>query len=399
MPEYKYVGRTLSGQPVNGVIEAATAEDAQNFLRKQRVVVDSLKKKQKDINIKFGTGVPPIEISRFTRQFSTMIEAGLPLVQCLEILGSQATNPNFSFVINSIRESVSSGSTLASAMGKHKKIFDELFVNMIEAGEVSGALETVLKRLAVYREKADKLARDIKGAMIYPAVMASVCVLVTWIMLVFILPIFAGMFDGLGAELPGPTKFVMRLSEILRANFIPMVIGVAAVIVTYKIIIKKDKAKFYRDKLLLKSPVFGDLLKKTAVARFCRTLGTLLQSGVPLIESLNVTAKTAGNFVIMKAIRKSILAISEGETISAPLEESGVFPQMVLQMINIGEQTGNLDEMLTRVADFYDEEVDAAVKNLTSMIEPLVIIVMGVVIGGLLIAMYLPLFDIVGQIK
>ncbi len=399
MPEWKYTGHTLSGAPVNGVLEAGSKDEVQTFLRKQRVVVDSIRKKQKDINITFGSGVPAVEISRFTRQFATMIESGLPLVQCLDILGGQSPNKIFAGVINAVRDSVSSGSTLAAALGKHKKIFDDLYVNMVEAGEVGGALETVLKRLAEYREAADKLTREVKGAMIYPAIMIFMTIAVTAIMLIFIIPVFAGMFDGLGATLPKPTLIVMGISDFLIANIVYIILIIIALIVVYNLLNKKEKTRYYVDKAKLAAPVLGDLLKKTAVARFCRTLSTLLQSGVNLIDALNITSKTAGNLVLTKAIRKAMISISEGDTITAPLEETNVFPPMVIQMINVGEQTGNMDDMLAKIADFYDEEVDAAVKNLTSMIEPVIIIVMGVVIGGLLVAMYLPMFDIIGQIS
>ncbi|MFP4459594.1 MAG: type II secretion system F family protein [Candidatus Zixiibacteriota bacterium] len=399
MPEFKYSGHTLGGQQVGGVLEAKTKDEVQSFLRKQRVVVDTIKKKPKDINIVIGSGVKAIEISRFTRQFATMIEAGLPLVQCLDILGGQQSNKIFSGVINSIRDSVSSGSTLAAALGRHKKIFDDLYVNMVEAGEIGGALETVLKRLAVYREKADKLAREVKGALIYPALMAFMCVAVTFIMLTWIVPIFSKMFSDLNAELPKPTQVVLQISDFMKSNVLFIGIGIVLFIVIFSILNKKPKTKYYIDKGKLMAPLLGDLLRKTAVARFCRTLSTLMGSGVNIIDALNITSKTAGNLVLQKAIRKAMMAISEGDTITAPLEESKVFPPMVIQMINVGEETGDMEGMLTKIADFYDEEVDAAVKNLTSMIEPVIIVIMGVVIGGLLVAMYLPMFDIVGQIK
>ncbi len=399
MAEWKYSGHTLGGAPVNGVLEAKTKDEVQTFLRKQRVVVDSIKKKPKEINITFGSGVPAVEISRFTRQFATMIESGLPLVQCLDILGGQSQNKIFSDVINAVRDSVSSGSTLAAALGRHKKIFDDLYVNMVEAGEVGGALEVVLKRLADYKEKADKLVREVKGAMIYPAIMATMLVLVTAIMLIFVIPVFAGMFDGLGAELPMPTRVVMMVSDFLIGNIVWIILGIIAIVVLFKMANKKDKTKYYIDKAKIGAPVFGDLMKKTAVARFCRTLSTLLQSGVNLIDALNITSKTAGNLVLTRAIRKAMISISEGDTITAPLEETGVFPPMVIQMINVGEQTGNMDDMLGKIANFYDEEVDAAVKGLTSMIEPIIIVIMGIVVGALMIAMYLPMFDIVGNIS
>jgi type IV pilus assembly protein PilC len=298
MAEFKYTGRTLSGSPVSGVLEAKTKEEVQNFLRKQRVVVDTIKKKPKDIQITFGSGVPAVEVSRFTRQFATMIEAGLPLVQCLDILASQQANRIFGAVIFAVKDSVSSGTTLAAALGRHKKIFDDLYVNMVEAGEIGGSLETVLKRLAIYREKSDKLVREVKGALVYPTMMAIMCVLSTFIMLTFIIPVFAGMFEGLDAELPKPTVIVMQISAFLRGNIVFIILGIIALVVVYVQLNRKETTRFYIDKIKLRLPVLGDLLRKTAVARFCRTLGTLQQSGVNLIDALNITSKTAGNLVL-----------------------------------------------------------------------------------------------------
>ena len=399
MPVFEYTGRTATGQTVSGTLEAKNKDELIRLLRKQRVIVTKIKKKPKQINIVIGSGVKPVEVSRFTRQFAVMIEAGLPLVQCLDILASQSTNKIFAKAIADIRDSVSSGSTLAQAMAKHKKIFDELYVNMVEAGEIGGALEVILRRLADYREKADAIRRKVKGALTYPAIVGTMMVIIAWVMLTFIVPIFAGMFESLGAELPKPTQIVINISNWLKRN-LPLIIGgLIGLAMAYKMGMKHQKTRYILDGIKLKLPVFGDLVRKNAVARFSRTLSTLLQSGVNIIDALNITAKTAGNAVIEKAIKDAIIAISQGETITAPLEESGVFPPMVIQMINVGEKTGNMDEMLSRVADFYDEEVDAAVESLTALIEPLMTVVMGVVVGGLLIAMYLPMFDIIGKIK
>ncbi|RKZ30224.1 type II secretion system F family protein [bacterium] len=399
MPQFKYEGRTSTGTTIEGVLEAKTADEVTALLRRQRIVVTKVKKKPKSMDIVIGSGVKNVEISRFTRQFAVMIEAGLPLVQCLDILAEQTPNKIFSKAIAKVRDTVSSGSTLASALGKHKKIFNELYVNMVEAGEMGGALETILRRLADYREKADKLVRKVKGAMVYPTMVSVVAVAATWGMLTFIVPVFAGMFEGLGAELPGPTKIVLAVSGFLKSHILQMVIAVIVLVVVYVILNKKKTTKFYIDAIKLHMPIIGNLLRKTAVSRFCRTLSTLLQSGVNLIDALNITAKTAGNLVLTKAIHNAMIAISEGETITSPLAETKVFPPMVIQMIGVGEKTGNMDEMLAKIADFYDEEVDAAVAALTSMIEPLVIVFMGGVIGAILIAMYLPMFDIIGQIK
>lgn len=399
MPVFEYSGKTPSGAVVSGTLEARDKEELQKFLRKQRVIATSIKQKRKQIEIYLGAKVKSVELSRFTRQFATMIEAGLPLVQCLEILASQTQNKYFGRAINEIRDSVAGGSTLAAALGKHKEIFDELYVNMVEAGEIGGALETILKRLADYREKTDRLKRKVKGAMVYPAIISIVAVGVTVIMLTFIVPIFAGMFEGLGAELPKPTQIVMDISDMLKHNFLFIIGFIVAFIVTYKLLGKNPKTRFYLDKVKLAVPMIGMLIKKTAISRFTRTLGTLLKSGVNLIDALGITGKASGNLVLQRSIQHAMISISEGETITTPLEESKVFPPMVLQMIGVGEKTGNLDAMLEKIAQFYDEEVDAAVETLTAMIEPVIIVVMGVVIGGLLIAMYLPMFDIIGQIK
>ncbi|MCD6532139.1 type II secretion system F family protein [bacterium] len=399
MPVFEYTGRTATGQTVSGTLEAKNKDELIRLLRKQRVIVTKIKKKPKHINIVIGSGVKAVEVSRFTRQFAVMIEAGLPLVQCLDILASQSTNKIFAKTLADIRDAVSSGSTLAQAMAKHKKIFDELYVNMVEAGEIGGALEVILKRLADYREKADTIRRKVKGALTYPAIVGTMLILIAWVMLTFIVPIFAGMFESLGAELPKPTQIVINISNWMKKNMFMMIAVFIGLIIAYKVGMKYPKTKYILDSIKLKLPVFGELIRKTAVARFSRTLSTLMQSGVNIIDALNITAKTAGNSVVEKAIKDAIIAISQGETITTPLEESGVFPPMVIQMINVGEKTGNMDEMLSRVADFYDEEVDAAVETMTALIEPLMTVVMGVVVGGLLIAMYLPMFDIIGKIK
>ena len=399
MPVFEYTGRTPTGQTVSGTLEAKNKQELMQLLRRQRVIVTNVKRKSKSLNLTIGTGVKAVEISRFTRQFAVMIEAGLPLVQCLDILAAQTTNKVLAKVIANVRDTVSSGSTLADALAKEKKVFDQLYVSMIEAGEVGGALDVILKRLADYREKADAIKRKIKGALTYPAIMLVMLVLISFVMLTFVIPIFAGMFEGLGAELPKPTQIVINLSNWLKGNLHLIIGGVILIIIIYKLMRKNSKTRYYLDYLFLKLPLFGMLIRKTAVARFSRTLGTLIQSGVNIIDALQVTAKTAGNDVIARAIKNAIIAISQGETIARPLEESRVFPPMVVQMINVGEKTGNLDTMLAKIADFYEEEVDSAVETLTAMIEPLMTVVMGIVVGGLLVAMYLPMFDIIGKIK
>lgn len=399
MPVFEYKGRSLGGVSVAGELEAKNRQELERMLRGRRILVTQVKKKPMEIKFGFTSKrVSKVEISRFTRQFATMISAGLPMVQCLEILGGQAERPEMRRIINEVRESVSSGTTLSEALARHKKVFDELFTNMVEAGEVGGALDTILVRLAVYREKADQLSRKVKGAMVYPSVVVVVALGVTWAMLTFIVPVFAKMFSGLGAELPEPTQVVLAISGFLSSNVFTLIGGIIVGGLTFRWWVKTDSGRLTFDKFLLKTPMFGTLIRKSAVARFTRTLGTLLQSGVSILDALEITAKTAGNRVIQIAIRKSVVSIAEGDTITAPLKESGVFPPMVTQMIHVGEQTGGLDEMLAKIADFYDEEVDAAVDALTSIIEPVIIVFMGVVIGGILIAMYLPMFDIIGKI-
>ncbi len=399
MPIYDYKGKTLGGKQIQGELKAKNRSELERLLRTNKILVTSVSKKPSQINIKFGTGVKKIDISRFTRQFATMISAGLPMVQCLEILSSQMESPEFRKIINEVKESVQSGSTLSEALSKHKKIFDDLYVNMVEAGEVGGALDTILVRLAHYREKADRLIRKVKGALVYPVVVMIVAVGVTFAMLRFIVPIFAKMFSGLGAELPGPTQFVLGISNFLQANTIVMILGLIGLAIGYKLFVRRPEGRLMVDKMKLRMPLLGDLIRKSAISRFTRTLSTLLSSGVSILDALNITARTSGNMVLQNTIKRSMLSIAEGETITAPLKESGVFPPMVTQMISVGEKTGGLDDMLTKIADFYDEEVDAAVAALTSIIEPVIIVFMGAMIGGILIAMYLPMFDIIGKIN
>ncbi len=398
MPVFEYKGKTIGGTMVSGELKAKSRADLERILRRKRILANKISRKPSEINIKFGSGIKKVHISRFTRQFATMIGAGLPMIQCLEILAAQSDSAEMRKIITDIKESVSGGSTLAEAMRKHLKVFDELYVNMVEAGEVGGALDTILVRLAGYREKADALVRKVRGAMMYPIVIVVVATGITIAMLTWIVPVFAKMFSGLGAELPMPTQVVLRISGFLQQNILLMVGGLITAIVAYKLVKKTDLGALKIDAAKLRMPMLGTLVRKSAVARFTRTLGTLLSSGVSILDALEITAKTAGNRVLQDAIRKSVISIAEGDTITAPLKETGVFPPMVTQMISVGEKTGGLDDMLSKIADFYDEEVDAAVSALTSIIEPVIIVFMGVVIGGILIAMYLPMFDIIGQI-
>ncbi len=398
MPEFEYKGKTLAGAAVAGTLKAKSKADVERVLRQNRILVKSITKKSPEINIKFGTGIKRVEISRFTRQFATMIGAGLPMVQCLDILANQSPNKELQKIITQVKEGVSGGATLSEAMARHPKVFDPLYTNMVEAGEVGGALDAILVRLATYREKADKLIRKVKGAMVYPSVIMVVAAGVTIGMLTFIVPVFAKMFGGLNADLPMPTQVVLRISNFLKSNFMYLTGGTVAAFIAFLYWKKTPAGGLIWDKILLNMPVLGDLVRKSSVARFTRTLGTLLASGVSILDALDITAKTAGNKVIANAINKSVMAIAEGDTITAPLKETGVFPPMVTQMISVGEKTGGLDDMLSKIADFYDEEVDDAVSALTSVIEPIIIVFMGVVIGAILVAMYLPMFDIIGKI-
>jgi type IV pilus assembly protein PilC len=399
MPVFDYKGKTLGGKAVAGELKAKNRAELERYLRTNKILVTSVSKKPSQIQIRIGTGIKKIDISRFTRQFATMISAGLPMVQCLEILASQTESQELRKVINEVKESVQSGSTLSEAMGRHKKVYDELYVNMVEAGEVGGALDTILIRLALYREKGDKLVRKVKGAMVYPMVVMIVAVGVTFAMLRFIVPVFAKMFSGLGAELPAPTQMVLNISQFLQKNTLLMIAGAIVLGIAYGFYVRKPSGRLVVDKLKLRMPLIGDLIRKSSISRFTRTLSTLLSSGVSILDALNITARTSGNMVLQNAIKKAMLSIAEGETITAPLKDSGVFPPMVTQMISVGEKTGGLDDMLSKIADFYDEEVDAAVSALTSIIEPVIIVFMGAMIGGILIAMYLPMFDIIGKIS
>ena len=398
MPVFEYKGKTLAGAAVKGELKANSRADLERVLRQNRIVVSSISKKAPEIQIRIGTGIKRIEVSRFTRQFATMIGAGLPMVQCLDILATQMENKEFAKIVQNVKDGVQGGATLSEALARHPKIFDQLYTNMVQAGEVGGALDAILNRLALYREKADQLIRKVKGAMVYPAVIVVVAAAVTVGMLAFIVPVFAKMFGGVGAELPAPTQVVLGISHFLQDNFLFLIFGTLGGLGFFIWWKRTPAGALMWDRFLLVSPILGNLVRKSSIARFTRTLGTLLASGVSILEALEITAKTAGNLVVANAINKSVLAIAEGDTITGPLKETGVFPPMVTQMIAVGEKTGGLDEMLNKISDFYDEEVDEAVTALTSVIEPIIIVFMGIIIGGILIAMYLPMFDIIGKI-
>ncbi len=391
---FVWKGKTAKGESLSGEYEATDRKVVGNYLRKRRIVISSIKKKPKDIEISFlqkkGVGVKDLAV--FTRQFATMVNAGLPLVQCLDILGRQLEKPHFKKVVQDVMADVEGGTTLAEAMEKHPKIFSDLYVNMIAAGEAGGILDVILNRLAVFLEKADALARKVKGAMTYPVIVLTVAGGACIFMLMFVIPVFAKMFSDFGGELPTPTRIVMNLSDFIRGYWWALLSGSLAISFAYKTYRKTENGRFVTDKLAMKVPVLGTVIQKSAVARFTRTLGTLISSGVPILQGLEITSRTAGNTVIQRAIEKTSEAISQGETIAAPLKESGVFPPMVTQMIGIGEQTGALDEMLSKIADFYDDEVDSAVDALTAAIEPIMIVVMGGMVGSMLVAMYLPMF-------
>ena len=395
MPVFVWVAQTKKGRKLKGEIDAANEAIALSQLKKRNFTVKKLKPKPKDIfgNISFlKTKVTKKDLVVFTRQFSTMIDAGLPLVQGLTILAEQSENSTFKAILKEITKDVEGGSTLAEAMKKHPKVFDSLFVNLVAAGEMGGMLDTILRRLAQFIEKAEKLKSQIKGAMTYPLVVVAIAIIVIAVILVFVIPVFEDMFKSFGSALPVPTQIVVNMSRFLKSNIHWVIIALIALIYGFKRYRDTAAGKKLTDSLFLKLPVFGNLLKKTAVARFTRTLGTMISSGVPILDALEIVAKTAGNVVIEEIIYEVRGSIAEGQTIAEPLSENDIFPGMVIQMIAVGEATGALDVMLEKIADFYDDEVDAAVAALTSMLEPLLMLFLGASIGGLVIAMYLPIF-------
>jgi len=395
-------GRTLAGETQSGELSVDTQAEALSQLRRKRIIPQFVREKPKSltigINLKAGASVSTRDLAIFTRQFATMITAGLPLVQCLDILSQQSDSAALRKVINDVRNDVESGTTLAEALGKHPKVFDNLFVNMVEAGEAGGVLDDILLRLATYIEKAEALRRKVKAAMTYPTVVLVVAVGTTTFMLLFIIPTFAKIFKDFGGELPLPTAIVLMLSDFLRSYWYLLFGAVAGLIVLFKRFYATDKGEKIIDRLKLRMPILGDLLKKAAIARFTRTLGTLISSGVPILTGLEITARTAGNRVIQEAVLATRASIREGQTIAAPLKESKVFPPMVVQMIAVGEETGALDEMLNKIATFYDDEVNTAVDTLTSIIEPVMIVVMGLLVGGMVVAMYMPMFKLINVV-
>jgi type IV pilus assembly protein PilC len=398
MSKYLYKGKTATGKEVAGEIDAGSKEDVEVLLRKKRIRAVNIKRKPMDLKFKMGKGVPLKVLARFTRQFSAMTSAGLPLIQCLDILQEQTEHETLKTAIAQVAADIQGGGTLADSLSKHKSIFSELYCQMIAAGEAGGILDTILMRLAEYQEKADALRRKIKGAMTYPVIVAIVAMAAVTILMVFVVPIFANMFAEGNSKLPLPTVIVMGISAFIRHWIVAIVAVIGLAGFAFYRYNKTEKGKLKVDQILLQTPVIGDLERKSCISRFTRTLGTLLNSGVSIIDALQVTAKTSGNKVLELGIYKTLESISGGQTIADPLRATGVFPPMVIQMIAVGERTGGLSDMLIKISDFYDDEVDAAVETLTSMIEPLVIVVLGSIIGGVLVAMYLPMFEMAGTV-
>ena len=399
MPNYSWKGRTRGGRVQEGVLVAESKEAAVASLRKQQIIVTAVTEKGKEFALpKLGGRVSQKELAIFTRQFSVMIDAGLPLVQCLEILGSQQENKAFQKVLLQTRQDVETGSSLADALRKHPRVFDDLFCNMIAAGEAGGILDTILQRLSQYIEKAVKLRGAVRSAMVYPVAVIGIAVIVVWVILWKVIPTFASLFEGLGASLPLPTRVTIALSNFIGAWWWVMILGTVSGIFLINRYHKTYRGRRHLDAILLRIPVLGGVLRKIAVARFCRTLATLVSSGVPILEGLEITARTSGNAIVEDAIMATRRSVEEGKTIAEPLKSSDVFPSMVVQMVAVGEQTGALETMLSKVADFYEDEVDEATANLLSLLEPIMIVILGGVIGGIVISMYMPMFDLITKI-
>lgn len=396
MPTYIWAGRTRKGRVIKGQLDAVDERIARIQLKRRNIDVTKLKQKPKDIFAKVSFLQPRVtakDIVVFTRQFSTMIDAGLPLVQGLNMLAEQSQNKTFKGILTQVTRNVEGGSTLADALGKHPKVFDSLFVNLVAAGEVGGILDTILQRLAAYIEKTEKLKSQIKGALTYPAVVVAIAVIVIAVIMIFVIPVFQDMFSSFGKALPGPTQLVVNMSNFTKSNIHWMILG--GIIFAFAFRRYRGTASGRRrvDSILLRMPIVGELIRKVAVARFTRTLGTMIKSGVPILDALEITARTAGNVIVEEVVLDARTSIAEGQTIAEPLSESIIFPGMVTQMISVGESTGALDAMLEKIADFYDDEVDATVAAMTSMLEPLLMLFLGGSIGGLVIAMYLPIFQ------
>jgi type IV pilus assembly protein PilC len=401
MPVFTYRGTNRSGGSVAGEMTAASKAELQALLRRQQITPTKMSEKGKEFNMPtFGGSVSAKELAVFTRQFSVMIDAGLPLVQCLEILASQQENKLFQKVLTGTRSAVEGGSNLSAAMKQYPKVFDPLYSNMVEAGETGGILDTILQRLSTYIEKNVKLKAAVKSALIYPIGVLSIAAGVIILLLWKVVPIFATLFAGLGVDLPLPTKIVIGMSNFVGSIFgLLILVGVVAGIFGLKVWYGTPGGRFFLDSVILKLPVLGMLMRKIAVARFTRTLGTLISSGVPILEGLDITARTSGNAVVERALFQVRKSLEEGKSLTEPLKDSAVFPGMVTQMISVGEQTGAMDAMLQKIADFYEDEVDAAVKDLLTALEPIMIVFLGTVVGGVVISMYLPLFTLIGKLS
>jgi type IV pilus assembly protein PilC len=400
MPNYTWKGRTRAGKTQEGVLVAENKDAAIAMLRKQQVTVTAVTEKGKEFALpKMGGGISQKEIAVFTRQFSVMIDAGLPLVQCLEILGSQQDNRVFQKILFEVRQDIESGATLADSLRKHPKAFDDLYCNMVAAGETGGILDTILQRLSQYIEKIVKLRSAVRSAMVYPVAVITIAIGVVGIILWKVIPTFATLFAGLGAQLPLPTRITIALSQFIGAWWWLIFATIGLGIFALNRFHKTYNGRRVIDGALLKLPVLGNVLKKIAVARFCRTLGTLVSSGVPILEALEITARTAGNAVVEDAIMETRKSIEQGKTIAEPLKATNVFPSMVVQMVAVGEQTGALETMLNKIADFYEDEVDEATANLLALLEPVMICFLGVIIGGIVISMYMPMFDLINKIN
>ena len=401
MAEWVYEARTRAGEVQTGIIEAESKEAVQTRLRARQLNPVKIRKKSRDINLSFGTGVSPKELVVFTRQFATMIDAGLPLVQCLDILSSRGENRSLNTILKDVKDYVEQGGTFSEGLARHPKLFDELFVNLVRAGEMGGILDTILNRLAVYIEKRVKLARQVRGAMVYPIAIFFVAAIVIVVMLSWVIPSFKGMFAEFGGadSLPALTQLVISASEGFLNNVLWILLATAGVVVGVVWVYRQPVGKHFFHRMLLALPVLGPVMRKISVARFTRTLGTLLAAGVPILDALDVVKKAAGNVIVENAIQQTSNKIREGRTMAEPLMEPAVFPPMVVQMIGVGEQTGALDTMLNKIADFYEDEVDVAVAALTSLLEPLMMVFIGGIVGVILIAMYLPIFSIAGKVS
>ena len=400
MAKFQWEGVTRAGELRKGVIEAVSEEAVMSRLRADQVTPRKVKKAARELNLRLGTGINQKELQVITRQLATMIDAGLPLVQCLDILATQTDNPALGKVLHNVKSTVEAGATFSEALRRHPKVFDELYVNLIHAGEVGGILDSILNRLSTYIEKSVKLKRQLKSALVYPIVVLMVAIVVVVVMLAKVIPVFENMYKEFrGAKLPAPTQFVIKLSNGFTSNWYLYAGAVVALFFIMSAIVRTKRGRELVDGAILRIPVVGGVLRKIVVARFTRTLGTLLSSGVPILDSLEICAKTSGNKVVENAIMYARAKISEGKDLASPLAESRVFPSMVVQMIGVGEQTGAMDQMLQKIADFYEDEVDVAVAAMTSLIEPIMMVFLGTVVGGLIVAMYLPIFELAGNIQ